>query len=396
MRFEARAYANGEIVSLMVDAISQEDALQQMAARPVRLLSLREITLPLSGLTGSASPRFDLPLFSQELLSLLEAGLSIIEAIDTLAERGIESGSQRVMVRLAASLREGHSLSAAVETMPEIFPMLFIGIVRSSERTGDLPESLARYIDYRTRLDALRSRIISATIYPVLLLVVGALVTLFLGGYVIPRFAAVYKSTGRSLPWASALLLDWGTFANSHMTELLVGAALLAAAAIIALHTLSRRGGFAVLLARIPFLSGRLRIYELSRLYLTLGMLLDSGLPIMQALALAEASLPAHQRLALQNARALIRSGEKLSSSFARAKLTTAVGLRMMRIGEESGRLGEMMARAARFHDDETARWIDRFSRAAEPLLMVAIGAVIGTLVVLLYMPVFDLAGSFR
>ena len=134
----------------------------------------------------------------------------------------------------------------------------------------------------------------------------------------------------------------------------------------------------------------------MSWLYLTLGMLLDSGLPIMQALALADASLPAHQRLAVQTATALIRGGEKLSASFARAGLTTSVGLRMMRIGEESGRLGEMMARAARFHDDETARWIDRFSRVAEPLLMVAIGLVIGTLVVLLYMPVFDLAGSFR
>ena len=210
MRFEARAYADGRITSLMIDAISQDDALQQLASHSVRLLSLREVGAPFSYLPGKSSPRFDLPLFSQELLALLEAGLSIIEAIDTLSERGIESSSHRVMARMAASLREGRSLSAAIETMPEFFPMLFIGIVRSSERTGDLQEALARYIDYRTRLDALRSRVISATIYPLLLLVVGALVTMFLGGYVIPRFAAVYKSTGRSLPWASALLLDWG------------------------------------------------------------------------------------------------------------------------------------------------------------------------------------------
>ena len=136
MRFEARAYADGRITSLMIDAISQDDALQQLASHSVRLLSLREVGAPFSYLPGKSSPRFDLPLFSQELLALLEAGLSIIEAIDTLSERGIESSSHRVMARMAASLREGRSLSAAIETMPEFFPMLFIGIVRSSERTG--------------------------------------------------------------------------------------------------------------------------------------------------------------------------------------------------------------------------------------------------------------------
>ena len=259
-----------------------------------------------------------------------------------------------------------------------------------------MQEALRRYINYRSRLDALRSKVISAAIYPSLLLVVGVAVSLFLGGYVVPRFASVYHGTGRALPWASQLLMDWGNFANKHLPWLAGGSVVLLLLLIFTFRALARNGGIAHLLSKIPLLAERLRSYELSRLYLALGMLLDSGLPIVQAMTLAEEPLPAHQRRSMQNASGLIRQGIRMSAAFEQSNLTTSVGLRMMRIGEESGRLGEMMARAARFHDEETARWIERFSRAAEPTLMIAIGLVVGTIVVMLYMPVFDLAGNLR
>jgi general secretion pathway protein F len=293
-------------------------------------------------------------------------------------------------------LREGKSFAGSLETLPEVFPGLLIGIVRSAERTGNLPEALQRYIDYRRRVDGLRTKVVNAAIYPSLLMLVAVAVTLFLGGYVVPRFAAVYKGTGRPLPWASQLLLDWGSFAGNHAWALLGALGVLGVLGVVGIRSLMRRGGFAHLIRTLPVLADQARIYELSRLYLTLGMLLDSGLPVMPALALAETALPSLLRNALQQAGARIRTGERLSAAFEHGGLATAVGLRMLQVGEESGRLGEMMTRTARFHDEETGRWIERFSRAAEPTLMVAIGLVIGTIVVLLYMPIFDLAGSLR
>jgi general secretion pathway protein F len=395
MRFEVRAYQEGRITSITVDAVSQADAVRQVAARALRPLGARALGISGRWRVPSAG-RFDLLLFSQELLALLEAGLSIVEALDTLAERERSGEIRGVLVQLTTRLREGQSFSGALETVPEAFPGLFGGIVRSSERTGDLPEALTRYIAYRTRLNRLRGKAISAAIYPLLLLIVGAAVTLFMGGYVVPRFATVYHGSGRPLPWASQWLMTWGVFANQHLGPLMAGlaATLLTVATIV--RTALRRGGLAAVLRIVPAFAERLHTYEAARLYLTLGMLLDSGLPIIQALTLAEDALPAQQRKRLQAAAGHIRQGVRLSSAFEREGLATAVGLRMMRLGEESGRLGPMMSRAARFHDEETARWIERFSRVAEPVLMIVIGLIVGAIVVLLYMPVFDLAGSLR
>jgi general secretion pathway protein F len=143
-------------------------------------------------------------------------------------------------------------------------------------------------------------------------------------------------------------------------------------------------------------LSERVRIYGLTRLYLTLGMLLEGGLPVVEALRLARATLSADLRPQLDAAALQITNGESLSEAFERAGLTTPVSARFMRVGEHSGRLGEMLNRSARYYDGEISRWIERFTRTFEPLLMVAIGAVVGLIVVLLYMPIFDLAGSFQ
>lgn len=396
MRFEVRAYADGRITSLVVEATSRDDALRQVTAQALRPMDLRELGSQGARAWGSPAGRFETLLFTQELLALLEAGLSIIEAIDTLAMREKHGVSRGVLDQLAAKLREGKSLAGALETLPNLFPSLFVGIVRSAERTGNLQTALGRYIDYRQRVDGLRSKVINAAIYPMLLLIVAAGVTLFLGGYVVPRFAAVYQGAGRHLPWASELLLHWGNFARTHVPALLGGLALLVAGIIWAMQSVLKQGGIARLIRKIPIFAEQARIYEISRLFLTLGMLLDSGLPVISALSLTEEALPRDLGAALRVAGESIRTGEKLSVAFERSDLTTAVGLRMLQVGEESGRLGEMMARAARFHDEETGRWIDRFSRVAEPTLMVGIGLVIGTIVVLLYMPIFDLAGSLR
>lgn len=396
MRFEVRAYAGGSITSLVVEAISRDDALRQIAAQALRPIEVRELSSQRARILRHPGSRFENLLFTQELLALLEAGLSIIEAIDTLTARERHTTSRSILDQLAARLREGKSLAAALETLPEVFPSLFVGIVRSAERTGDLQAALARYIDYRHRVDGLRSKVINAAIYPVLLLIVALGVTLFLGGYVVPRFAAVYQGAGRHLPWASELLLQWGNFARTHIPALLGALVLLGIGIAWGMQNLSQQGGISALIRKIPAFAEQAKIYELSRLFLTLGMLLDSGLPVVPALAVAEEALPFHLRKALKQAGESIRTGEKLSVSFEQQELTTAVGLRMLQVGEESGRLGEMMARAARFHDEETGRWIERFSKVAEPTLMVGIGLVIGTVVVLLYMPIFDLAGSLR
>jgi general secretion pathway protein F len=157
-----------------------------------------------------------------------------------------------------------------------------------------------------------------------------------------------------------------------------------------------RAGGVTALLQRLPGVSGQATAMELSRLYLTLGMLLDGGIPLRTAIDMSSGTLTPGTRERLAAARSAIDGGEAASAAFERHRLVTPVALRLLRVGERTGRLGDMLTRAALFHETESARWIDRFTKAFEPALMAAIGLLIGGIIVLLYLPIFDLAGSLQ
>lgn len=393
MQFDVRALSADNLVTqLRIDAIDEMDARRQVDARGLFVAAVT----PARGVLVGKGARAHLPLvlFSQELLALLRAGLSIVEGLEALLEKEANPNVRSIMGRLLDGLREGKRFSNVLAEQPDLFPMLYVGIVRAAEGTSDLPRSLARYIDYQQRIDSVRSKIISAAIYPAILLLVGSGVSIFLIGYVVPRFAEVYQGAGRNLPWLSQVLLDWGKFAAAHTSSLLIAIALLLTSLFFVARHLLAKGGAMQLAARLPGIGERVRIYELSRLYLTLGMLLEGGIPIVAAMQTVHGMVSFDIKTSLQRATETIQSGVQLSHAFEANRLTTPISLRMLRVGERSGDLGSMLTQSAAFYDGEISRWIDRFTRSFEPLLMAAIGIVVGAIVVLLYMPIFDLAGS--
>jgi general secretion pathway protein F len=280
--------------------------------------------------------------------------------------------------------------------LPEVFPSLFVATVRATERTGDLPDALRRYIAYQSQLELVRKKIVSASIYPVLLILAGTLVLLFLLGYVVPKFSHVYEDMHGDLPLLSRALLDVGRFIEAHG---IVVAILVAAGAVTLVRLLSLpavRRSIGAWLWKIPALGERMRLYQLARFYRTLGMLLRGGTPVVTALDMAAGLLSPALRSSLAAAALAIREGRSISEAMSAHNLTTPVALRMLRVGERSGRMDEMMERIATFCDDEISRWVDWFTRLFEPLLMAFIGIVIGVIVVLMYLPVFELAGSIQ
>ena len=394
MQYVVRALRRNTVTSVAIEAINEADARAQVLAQSLQPLSVRAAGS--LGRTRKSAARLSLILFSQELLALLEGGLTIVESLDVLHEKESRPAIKNLYGLIARGLAEGKSFSACLADLPQVFPPLYVGMVQSAEKTSGLTGALSRFIDYQSRLDAVRGRIVSASIYPAILMIVGLGVIGFLGTYVVPRFASVYHGTGRSLPLMSSWLLAWGNFAGAHAKELTVGFILLLVGIFLAVRASRASGALGRVLRHVPFLAERIRIYELTRLYLTLGMLLEGGLPITQALALSRGALAVHHRIELDAATRQIMNGESLSDAFERAGLTTPVAARFMRVGEQSGRLGEMLNRSARYYDGEISRWIERFTRTFEPLLMTGIGLVVGLIVVLLYMPIFDLAGSFQ
>ena len=215
-------------------------------------------------------------------------------------------------------------------------------------------------------------------------------------GYVVPRFARIFEDLGGEIPWMSRLLIKWGHLASDY------GVTMLAVSLVLVLSIgfwLTRPGTPVQVLQwlqRLPSIGERLRVYELTRFYRSLGMLLRGGMPAVASLELVTGLLPGALNQQLVSATQLIREGTTISVAMETFGLTTPVSARMLRVGERTGQMGEMMERIALFYDSEISQWIDWFVRLFEPLLMAFIGLVIGFIVVIMYFPIFELAGSIR
>jgi general secretion pathway protein F len=396
MRYQVKALrGEEELTAFALDAADAGDAANQAQDQGYTVIAIKPTAVwPVWGKAGRG--RFPLVLFSQELLALLEAGLSLMESLETLAEKEHEPEIRKTLAQMIATLYEGHAFSHALQHSSANFPVLYVATVRACEKTGGLPEALSRYVAYQTQMDAVRRQVVSASIYPVLLAGVGALVTLFLMVYVVPRFSHIYAEMGGELPLMSRLLMHWGQLLDTHGPAILAAALLALAAATYAATRPASKQWLMLKLWQLPSLGRRLHVFQLARFYRSLGMLLRGGMPVVISLQMVSDLLESSLRGQLGLASARIREGHALSSAMEQYGLTTPVASRMLRVGERTGRMGEMMERIAAFYEEETARWVERFTKLFEPLLMVVIGLVIGGIVVLMYFPIFELAGSIQ
>jgi general secretion pathway protein F len=383
----ARAVAIQEL-----DAIDEADARRQALGRGLRVLTLETTRLR----RGGGRARLALVPFSNELVALLEAGLSLVEAIDALTEKERDEAVRSVLEGIRSRLYEGQSLSVALAEFPSSFPALYVATVRASERSGAISEALTRFVAYQERIDLLRKRLINASIYPAVLLGAGTLVVLFLVAYVVPRFSGIYEDIGGELPLASRLLMQWGRLLDAHGMALGIGFVVFAGLAVHGAMQPGFRAAIGRSLTRIPTVGRQLELYQLARLYRTVGMLLRGGLPVVTAFEMTRGLLAADAQPRLAAATRAVREGKSLTDALAAQRLTTPVAERMLRVGERSGNMGEMMERIASFYDEALSRWVDIATRLIEPAMMTVIGLVIGLVVVLMYFPIFELAGSIR
>jgi len=396
MRFELKALDENQAVQeLALDAADESEARRQARSHGYTVLSIRQQSDLLSWVKSSRL-RFSLTLFTQELLALLDAGLALVEAVETLAEKEERAETRKILEQVIERLYEGHPLSYALQQFPVLFPNLFVATVRASERTSDLSTALNRYVAYQLQMDAVRKKLVSASIYPVVLLVGGGLVTLFLIGYVVPRFSLVYDQLGSNLPLLSRVLMQIGQFMRENAAMILALLGIGLSGIIYAVKQPANRQWLVQQLWKVPALGERMKLYQLARFYRTLGMLLQGGTPIVTSLRMAADLLQVSLRNRLSMASAAISEGLSISQAMEENGLTTPVASRMLAVGERSGRMGELMDRIAAFYDEEIARWVEHFSALFEPILMAVIGLVIGVIVVLMYFPIFDLAASIQ
>ncbi len=413
-RFVVRHMAQGRPVQMPIDAPSREAVPEALAAAlgcPVRAADVLWVR-PLDMRAGLALPtpiarggvrqgftkvrsrggHFPVRLFCQELAVLLEAGIALHEALSTLHEKEADPQVAWVLHEVAQAIAQGQTLAQALRGQPGAFGQLLVASVEASQRTGHTLVALKQHAQYLAWVSSLREQLVGALIYPAILVGASLLVMVFLTVFVVPRFAQLYEGLGGELPWMSSLLLAVGRAVGEHPWVTLGGLVGVAVAVVMACRHPVVRAWAAAWAWQWPVVGERLRLLELATLYRTLGLLLQAGVPAVAALQAAGELLGPVLRPGLAGAVQQVQAGERLSEALQAQGLCTPVSLRMVRVGEQTGESGAMFERAALFYDEELARFTAWVGKVLGPVLMLVMGGLIGGIVVLMYLPIFQVA----
>ncbi|PFH08592.1 general secretion pathway protein F [Collimonas sp. PA-H2] len=390
----------GAMRSLRLAAIDAAAATRLAEREGLRVLSCTPHRNSFSwggrGVAGVTRTRLDIALFAHELASLLDAGLGIIDALETLAEKERLLETRRVFEKMVQALKEGRNFSAVMGERPDVFPQLLVASISASEQTGDMAAALRRYSANFETLRTIRSKALGAAVYPLMLLGVGSLVVLFLLAVVVPKFSTLIESTRGEIPFASQVLIQLGKTIHAHpqlVAALFIGVFL---ALIWAIRHASRAGWNLPVLQRLPIVGPLIRMFRHAQFYRTSGMLIEGGIPVVRAFDMCGSLLTPEDNRKLVRAVASIREGGAIGPALQQVGLADPVALRMLMVAQRTGKLAEILARIAAFQEATLSRAIDVATRLFEPVLMLCIGLVIGAIVVLMYLPIFDLASSIQ
>jgi general secretion pathway protein F len=391
--------ASGNIQALKMTAADSDSACARAVRDGMQVLNCTAQSpakVFAIGSNATSRLRIDIANFSFELSSLLAAGLSIMEALQTLASKESSMQTRDAIVDITKGISEGLPLSAALQRTPGRYPPLLIATVSASEQTGDLSTALRRYAEHQLTIKALRDKVVGAAVYPILLLAVGCLVVLFLMTVVVPKFSVLIESTRHELPWTSQLLMSWGRFAAHHAWEIGISGFCLSVAFFVAGNHILQSGAKSAWIESIPLIGPTMRQFRHAQLYRTTGMLVRGGIAAPRALQLSSTLLGDADQKRLVQAVQFIHEGRSLSNSLQNAQLADPVASSMLAVAERTGSLADILERIAQFNEASLQRSVEMTSRLFEPLLMIFIGLVVGAIVVLMYLPIFDLASSLQ
>jgi len=330
--------------------------------------------------------------FTQQLSTLLGAGQPLDRALTILLELPEDEIAKRTIADIRDAVRGGSSLSTALERQHGTFSRLYVNMVRAGEAGGSLQETLQRLADYLERSRALRGRVINALIYPIILLLMVGLSLLFLLGYVVPQFAAMYESLDAELPWFSRIVLGIGMFVRDWWIVLITIPAL-------ALWWFDRkrrdpefRLAFDGWLLRQKFAGSLVARLETARLARTLGTLLRNGVPLLTALGIGRNVLGNLVLAAdVEAAGNDVKNGVGLSTALAKGKRFPRLALQMIQVGEESGALDTMLLKTADTFEAETGQALDRMLAALVPVITIALTLVVMVVILAVLTPIYDL-----
>jgi type IV pilus assembly protein PilC len=330
--------------------------------------------------------------FNHEFATLLKAGLPVLQGLDLLLERMESPVFRNVLREIRDQVKGGSALSDAFGACPQYFPALYAASLRAGERSGELEGVIRRYLVYTRVIEEVRRQVSQAVVYPVILLCFSGGVVWVLLTYAIPRFAEFYEHFGKELPWITRTLIDVSTFLNRHWPWVLAGMGAALAGASLWWQGEAGRHARDRWKLRVPFLGRIWQKFAVSQLTRALATLLRGGIPLVSALGVAADSVG--NRVVGSRARAVVqnvREGESLSSALEKTGVLPPMVIEMVKVGESTGALSEMLENVAGYYDEDIAHDLQRFLTVLEPLLLIFMGGVVATMLISMYLPLFQL-----
>lgn len=389
--------SDGRILVKELDAVNDALLRQSLEEQGYVVFEVRKKPFQFlleSGIGRKKIGNKELLLFNQELLVLLKAGLPIIQALDTILESGTGKLNE-ILNAIREDIKGGMSLSAAFEKYPRVFPQLYIASIRAGERTGDLPQTIRRYIAFLKRTEGFRGKIIAALFYPAILITVATLAISMLLIYVVPTFSQIYAGSGSALPLPTQMLINF-TGALRRYLPLFLGIVFVGVV-IFRRWKETESGRYTVdgLKIKTPFVGSIAIRYSLAGFTRTLATVLGSGIPIVEAMRMSVGTL---NNKVLERGLLLavhrVEEGSKLSTALENMKLLPPLALRMLSVGETTGALEEMLGDISDYFEDEIEKSLHVLSTAIEPAIMVVMGVIIGTIIITMYLPIFKIAST--
>ena len=383
--FHYRALTSaGELVAGEVDAPSHAEVIRRIEYLGHLPIDARLLTEGRLGRSfGGKAPRSrDITVFLRQLALLVEAGLTLEAALQTLSD-----DANRMVARFSSDLRAtisaGHSFAEAMERHPSIIEPAYVAMVRAGEASGKVAGVLRAIVEDRSRKDLLAERINSAIRYPLFLIASAILILLFFLSYVVPQFEVVFKDLGDRLNSGAAFVLEASTWLHTNFDLFLGGCLVLLLGAWLVLHDRTRRARLIGLAAKIPGISGPMQDRRTARLIGTLGLLVGNGVALPAALKILR-NVVAEPRCiaALDKLHDQVRSGRRFADALAETDLLPPLAVRMLRVGEETGDLPSIASHAAQFYEHKLGLGLDRLMGAIGPATIILVSIVIGTLII--------------
>jgi type IV pilus assembly protein PilC len=390
--------ANGQTRSGKVEAPNAEELRKRLQAEGLQVLEVTEDRkAPRVPAGGYGRVKLsDLAIFARQFSTMLDAGVSLIRCLDVLQAQTNNARLRKILMDLSARVESGESLSRSMARHPKAFSQLIIGLIRAGEVGGVLEESLQRIAAFLEKDVELRRKIRSALTYPVIVLLAAIGIVIFLVSWLVPQFAQLFKELDiKELPAPTQFLVDLSAlFTQRWYVVIIAVVAILIAYKLFVSTRVGRRVADRVKL-RVPVFGPLHHKIVMARFSRTMGTLLASGVPILQAMETV-AGVVGNSVVsdAVIESRARIREGEKIADPLQRSKMFPPMVVHMVSVGEESGSLDHMLNKIADFYENEVEMTIASLTAAIEPVMIVLLGFIVGFIVIAMFLPMIEVISN--